>query len=118
MGASMDLESRERFAAMVQRLRGDQSLTAFGAKFDVSHATVKNWESGRHEPNRERLAQIAKYAGYTPDDFLALIENKPVHGRELSQIKTQIKSMALPDLICVYNAVGERLTEIAETVTP
>jgi transcriptional regulator with XRE-family HTH domain len=111
----MNFESRQRLASFIKDLRGSLTLSAFGAKIGVSHVAVSNWEAGTSEPSRERLSQIAKLAGYTLDDFVAMIEGKPVSAPEpVSKIKAQIKSMTLKDLTTVYRAVGDRLSEIAE----
>lgn len=112
----MQIESKQRLGQIIKELRGSMSLSAFGAKFGVSYTAVSNWEQGVSMPDRENLAQIAHYAGYSLEDFICVIEGKtPNAPNSVSRIKTEVRGMGLSDLIAIQSAVTERLREL---VTP
>ncbi len=52
----------------LRKARGDLSFEAIAAAAGVSANTVRNWESGLHEPTASALAKISKLTG-KPFDF-------------------------------------------------
>ena len=65
-------------------------------------------------PDREHLAKIAKISGYGLDDFVAYLEGKqPQTPTKLGHLKQQVKDLRIGELMEIYRAVGERITELS-----
>lgn len=53
----------------LREARGKRSFEEIAAVAGVSHQTVRNWESGRFEPDASQLAAIAALTGKPLDFF-------------------------------------------------
>ncbi len=55
--------------ARLREARGERSLTVVAACVGVTENTIRNWESGKYEPDASQLAAIAALTGKPLDFF-------------------------------------------------
>lgn len=116
--ASMNLEARQRLIDLIKKLRGAESYTAFGKRFEVSYMAVSKWETGQSIPDREHLSKIGKLAGYSLDELLAYLEGtarKKSDKIPLSRLITEASQLNIKETTALYRAVSDRLVAIAES---
>ncbi|NUN66348.1 helix-turn-helix transcriptional regulator [Pseudanabaena biceps] len=114
----MNLEARQRLIDLIKKLRGAESYTAFGKRFEVSYMAVSKWETGQSIPDREHLSKIGKLAGYSLDELLAYLEGtarKKSDKIPLSRLITEASQLNIKETTALYRAVSDRLVAIAES---
>jgi transcriptional regulator with XRE-family HTH domain len=105
----LDEDFRQRLALIVTQTRGDMNQRDFGAKLEVSQATVVGWERGQNIPTLENLAKLAALRGQLPEELLA-----ELHGRTYGAdypLEERVKIMTRAQLIALLGMLAERLKE-------
>ncbi|MEG4229446.1 helix-turn-helix transcriptional regulator [Microcoleus sp. N9_B2] len=74
----MNIENREKLSEIIRKARGTMSQRAFGQLLGVSATAVQLWERGDTVPDTDNLAKLAARSGYTLEEFLRLLDGKPV----------------------------------------
>lgn len=110
----MNLQAREKLAEVLKELRGHEALTVFAKRFDVSYQALSKWESLQSFPDMFHLAKIAKFAGYSLDDFVCFLEGKqPEKRSEFGCLKQQVKSLKINEFVELYKMMSDRVVEMA-----
>lgn len=105
----MDEDFRQRLALVVIQTRGDMNQRDFGAKLEVSQATVVGWERGQSIPTLDNLAKLATLRGQLPEEFLA-----ELYGRTCSvdhPLEERVKIMTRAQLIELLNTLANQLRQ-------
>lgn len=63
----------------LRKLRKERRMTQreFASIFNISNATIANWELGKREPDHDTTIKIANYFNVTLDELLGTQELKP-----------------------------------------
>jgi transcriptional regulator with XRE-family HTH domain len=110
----MNLDSRKKLADIIKKARGNDSLTAFGKRINVSYMAVSKWESGASMPDRENLEKIAVITGYTLEGLIEYLEGKKQRPSNIDSIISEIRNMEFRQLAVVDKAISDRFLAIAE----
>jgi len=113
---AVNLEARKKLIEVVKMARGSMSQRGFGKLLGVSATAVQLWEKGETVPDTENLAQIAARAGYTVEELLSYLDDKPLpEPSEVNLILKHIQSMPLSQVAIIGRAVVDRLAAAAES---
>jgi transcriptional regulator with XRE-family HTH domain len=114
---NMNIEARQRLAALVNKARGGMTKSAFAQYLGVSHTAVGSWEQGAFMPEVRALAKICQILGCSVEEFLAEVDGKPLKAKpDVTSMIGQIRRLSIKQLAVVDKAVSERLVEIADKV--
>jgi transcriptional regulator with XRE-family HTH domain len=69
----MNLDERERLAAFVKRVRGNQSRRSFARFLDVSNSAIQDWETLQSVPDTANLTKIARSGGLNLEQLLGYL---------------------------------------------
>ncbi len=103
----MDEDFRQRLALIVTQTRGDMNQRDFGAKLEVSQATLVGWERGQTIPTLENLAKLATLRGQLPEELLA-----ELYGRTCGSdypLEERVKIMTRAQLIELLTTLADQL---------
>ncbi len=110
------MDSKERLAALVKSLRGQESQRKFAKSLGVSFASIQSWEAGDAMPSRENLSLLAARAGYTLQGLVSYLDNEPLpEGPSVSEIVRQIRTLPPKQLALIGRAVTDRFESLAES---
>lgn len=73
MVATMNVQERERFSALLRGLRGDSSMRSYCASIGIHYAAWRQWEACESVPVYENLEKVANVKGWTMDQLLAYL---------------------------------------------
>jgi len=101
----------QQWADIVAKTRCDLNQRDFGAKLEVSQATIAAWERGQSVPNLDNLAKLAALRGQLPEELLAELYGR-TYGADYP-LEERVKIMNRTQLIALLSALANRLSERA-----
>ena len=93
----------------IKKLRLEKGMTGeeFGSVFNVTKATISNWESGKRDPDSDTVIKLAEYFNVTTDYLLG--------NSNIKNMKSKPKGVKIPVLGRVQAGVPiEAVTDIID----
>ncbi|MEG4069663.1 helix-turn-helix transcriptional regulator [Microcoleus sp. Pol11C2] len=114
MADIVNAEAKKKLSEFVKLARGSINLTAFGKLLGVSPASVLYWEKGQVLPDTKNLTQIAIRAGFTMEELMAHLEDKPVQEAvDINDLLKKIQCIPISELAVIGRVVMDRLAAAA-----
>lgn len=109
----------ERLARLIRYLRGDASTYTFGAQLDVTHSTIRRWESGQGGINEVGVEKLSQGTGIPTDMIRAYLRGSiqletclGLEEQAQSQVEQLVMSLSTLPIQELHTILDATLTQL------
>jgi transcriptional regulator with XRE-family HTH domain len=112
------MDRNQRLSKLLKSKREEMALNQreMAKLLGFRQATLSQWESGKAEPDVASLEKIAKFFGYTMEDFWAYLDGNDISKNskwDLNRILTALDAMPPSDVATILSASAQKLAKVS-----